>query len=80
MTGSVLGENQHTKLTPNNSANLHHGRRRYLHRSSRTDWFLAFLEMFPSPHMTSALTKEEFTTAAWEVIGRKVEKSLMLLD
>jgi hypothetical protein len=46
------------------------------HRSSRTDWFLAFLEMFPLPHMISAMTKEEFTTAAWEVVGRKVEKSL----
>ena len=50
------------------------------HRSSRTDWFLAFLEMFPSPHMISAMTKEEFTTAAWEVVGRKVEKSLLLSD
>ena len=50
------------------------------HRSSRTDWFLAFLEMFPSPHMISAFTKEEFTKAAWEVVGRKVEKSLMLSD
>ena len=50
------------------------------HRSSRTDWFLAFLEMFPSPHMISALTKEEFTKAAWEVVGRKVEKTLMLSD
>jgi hypothetical protein len=48
------------------------------HRSSRTDWFLAFLEMFPSPHMISALTKEECTKAAWEVVGRKVEKMLML--
>lgn len=50
------------------------------HRSSRTDWFLAFLEMFPSPHMISAMTKEEFTTVAWEVVGRKVEKSLLLSD
>jgi transposase len=50
------------------------------HRSSRTDWFLAFLEMFPSPHMISAMTKEEFIQAAWEVVGRKVEKSLLLSD
>jgi hypothetical protein len=47
------------------------------HRSSRTDWFPAFLEMFPSPHMISAMAKEEFTTAAWEVVGRKVDKSLL---
>jgi len=50
------------------------------HRSSRTDWFLAFLEMFPSPHMISAMTKEDFIEAAWEVVGRKVEKSLLLSD
>ena len=35
------------------------------HRSSRTDWFLAFLEMFPLPHMISAMTKEDFIKAAW---------------
>ena len=49
-------------------------------RSSRTDWFLALLEMFPSPHRISALTKEEFTRAAWGVVGRKVGKTLMLSD
>lgn len=30
--------------------------------------------------MISALTKDEFTKAAWEVVGRKVEKTLMLSD
>jgi transposase len=30
--------------------------------------------------MISAMTKEEFTTAAWEVVGRKVQKSLLLSD
>ncbi|SDI97842.1 Transposase IS116/IS110/IS902 family protein [Salipiger marinus] len=50
------------------------------HRSSRTDWFLACLEMFPSPHRISAMTKEESTKAAWEVVGRKIEKSLLLSD
>ncbi len=42
------------------------------HRSSRMDWFLAFLEMFPSPHMISALTREEFAKAAWAGVGPKV--------
>jgi hypothetical protein len=28
------------------------------HRNSRTEWFLAFLEIIPLPHMISALTKE----------------------
>jgi hypothetical protein len=41
-------------------------------RSSRTDWFPAFLEMFPSPHMICAMTEEDFSTAAWEAVGRKV--------
>lgn len=50
------------------------------HRNSRTEWFLAFLEKFPSPHMISALSKEEFISQAWEVVGRKVEKRLLLSD
>lgn len=41
---------------------------------------LAFFEMFPSPLMISAMTMKEFTKAAWEVVGRKVGKSLMLSD
>lgn len=30
--------------------------------------------------MISAMTKDEFTKAAWEVVGCKVEKALMLSD
>lgn len=50
------------------------------HRSSRTDWFLAFLEQFPSPHMITALSQEEFIAAAWGVVGRKVSKTRLLSD
>lgn len=50
------------------------------HRSSRSDWFLAFLELFPSPHMISALNKNEFIKVAWDVVGRRVEKSALLAD
>ena len=50
------------------------------HRSARSDWFLAFLEQFPSPHMISAMTKEAFIDAAWDVVGRKVSKTLLLSD
>ena len=39
------------------------------HRSSRTDWFLAFLEVFPSPHFIAAMGKDEFIQAAWTVVG-----------
>lgn len=50
------------------------------HRSSRSDWFLAFLEVFPSPHMITAMSKEEFIESAWDVVGRKVSKTQLLLD
>ncbi|RYH05759.1 IS110 family transposase [Tropicimonas sp. IMCC6043] len=50
------------------------------HRSSRTDWFLAFLERFPSPHMITALSQEVFIEAAWDVVGRKVSKERLLSD
>lgn len=50
------------------------------HRNSRTDWFLAFLEQFPSPHMISAMERQAFINAAWDVVGRKVSKTLLLSD
>ena len=49
-------------------------------RSSRSDWFLAFLELFPSPHMITAMDKDQFTKAAWNIVGRKVSKSALLSD
>jgi transposase len=50
------------------------------HRSSRTDWFLAFLEAFPSPHFIAALDKDAFIKAAWTVVGRRVSKTELLSD
>jgi transposase len=50
------------------------------HRSSRGDWFLAFLEAFPSPHMITAMDKDAFIAAAWPVIGRRVSKAALLTD
>lgn len=50
------------------------------HRSPRSDRFLAFLEAFPSPHMITAMSKEEFIAAAWDVVGRKVSKERLLSD
>ena len=49
-------------------------------RSSRTEWFLAFLEKYPSPHMISAMGREAFIADAWEVVGRKVSKEQLLSD
>ncbi len=48
--------------------------------NSRSDWFLAFLEAFPTPASITALSKEAFIKAAWSVIGRKVSKSRLLGD
>lgn len=48
--------------------------------NTRSDWFLAFLEMFPLPVMITALEKEAFIAAAWEVVGRKVSKHRLLSD
>jgi transposase len=50
------------------------------HRSSRSDWFFAFLEQFPSPHFISAMSREKFIAAAWDVVGRKVGKERLLID
>jgi len=48
--------------------------------NTRSDWFFAFLEMFPIPAMITALEKEAFIAAAWEVVGRKVSKHRLLSD
>ena len=50
------------------------------HRNSRTDWFLAFLEKYPSPHMISAMGRDAFIADAWQVVGRKVSKERLLSD
>ena len=48
------------------------------HRSSRTDWFLAFLDRYPSPHMILAISRDAFIKDAWQVEGRKAGKEQML--
>lgn len=48
--------------------------------NSRSDWFYALLHAFPTPASITALTKEEFVAAAWDVVGRKVSKTQLLTD
>jgi transposase len=48
--------------------------------NSRSDWFLAFLQRFPTPASITGLTKQGFVAAAWEVVGRKVSKARLLGD
>ena len=46
--------------------------------NSRADWFFAFLDRFPTPAHVTALSKEAFIAAAWDVVGRKVAKARLL--
>lgn len=48
--------------------------------NSRSDWFFAFLERFPTPASITLLDKDAFIAAAWEVVGRKVSKARLLGD
>jgi transposase len=48
--------------------------------NSRSDWFFAFLEQFPTPASITALSKDDFIEAAWSVVGRKVSKARLLGD
>jgi transposase len=50
------------------------------HRSSRSDWFFAFLERYPSPYIITAMAKQEFIEDAWTVVGRRVAKERLLSD
>lgn len=49
-------------------------------QSGRSDWFLAFLDHFPTPANVVALSKEAFIEAAWTIVGRKVAKTQLLGD
>jgi transposase len=48
--------------------------------NSRSDWFFAFLEAFPTPASIMVLSKEQFIAAAWKIVGRKVSKERLLSD
>lgn len=49
-------------------------------QNSRSDWFFAFLEMFPTPASITAFEKDAFIAAAWDVVGRKVSKARLIAD
>jgi transposase len=48
--------------------------------STRSEWFFAFLDRFPVPAAITALGKDAFVEAAWDVVGRKVAKARLLGD
>jgi len=43
--------------------------------NSRSDWFLALIERFPTPGSILALEREAFVAVAWPLVGRKVSKA-----
>jgi transposase len=48
--------------------------------NSRSDWFLAFLERFPTPGSIMARDRNSFVQEAWALVGRKVSKARLLND
>jgi len=52
---------------------------RYKNRS-RSGWLLNFLKEFPTPASITCHSKTEFTSRAWNVVGRKVSKERLLAD
>lgn len=48
--------------------------------STRAAWFVRFLHRFPTAASVRALTLEDFTAEAWELVGRKVEKRKKLAE
>jgi len=52
---------------------------KYFH-SSRAQWFTNVLLKFPVPSAITKYTAEEFSTTAWEISGRKVNKQGWLAD
>jgi len=49
-------------------------------RTSRSDWFLAFLEVFPTPGIITSKSKSDFIKEAWPIAGRRVNKEQLLSD
>jgi transposase len=46
--------------------------------STRVEWFVDFLDRFPTPAAVRALPREEFIQSAWAVAGRKMNKRAKL--
>ena len=51
--------------------------RRYW-QTTRTEWWLRFMLEFPTPAHVRQLSQEAFVRQAWELVGRKVEKTAKL--
>lgn len=80
----------HEAISKNKSEVLHRLQTHYLplyfpeidkfRHNSRSVWFFQFLHRFPTPGLIVSLERERFIEEAWSLIGRKVNKSLVLSD
>ncbi|MCH9809537.1 MAG: IS110 family transposase [Alphaproteobacteria bacterium] len=48
--------------------------------NSRSDWFYAFIEAFPTPASITIHERDAIIDAAWDVVGKKVSKARLLGD
>lgn len=48
--------------------------------TTRNEWFVRFLLHFPTPAHVRACTCEQFIAAAWDLVGRKVNKRAKLAE
>jgi len=49
-------------------------------RGSRAMWYFEFLYQFPTPQSITTLSEDVFIEQAWDVMGRKVNKTQLLRD
>ncbi len=49
-------------------------------RSNHTEWLIALLLRFPTPGAIISLSAEEFSAQAWNLVGRKVNKTALLAE
>jgi len=48
--------------------------------TSRSEWWIRFMLEFPTPEHVRRLSCEEFSKSAWDLVGRKVEKTRKLRE
>ena len=80
----------HEAISKNKSEVLHRLQTHYLplyfpeidkfRHNSRSVWFFKFLYRFPTPGLIVSRERERFIEEAWSLIGRKVNKKLVLSD
>jgi len=52
----------------------------HFRHNSRSEWFFKFLHEFPTPDSITCMNERTFIKSAWDVVGRKVNKTQVLSD